>query len=507
MLAETTPSACKLLNIAIVIEWPYCVPIVKTLWRKSSRLRLVAIAARSSECFYQAEGLGVQVFEDYRDLLTIDHLDLILELTGDDEILADLIKRRKPTVGVIDRQATQLLLDMAPDVTLESPLLATLMEASTDGVVVIDRDLRIINCNTSGYIPGSSNRNAILGKHCFEVVQRSSVPCESAIKCPAQETFATGKVALSEYEIEAPDKTVQICQVVAYPVFNILGEVTQCVLSIRDISKALSDKIDERTRAVKENLANVVREDRLASLGRLVASVCHEINNPITSIVTFTRLILTMMQRSMMSSDDIVKMQRYLDLAFREGMRCGSIVKNLLTFARPESLMAQRIDINEMVKTILILTDPQLERAEINRVVVMPPSFTIWGDFGRIQQCLLNLIFNAIDAMPEGGTMKISGGLEGDMAELSISDTGYGIEPDHLPKIFEPFFSTKPKGKGVGLGLSMVYGTIREHNGNIGVESTPGKGTTFTIRLPVHPEERRGCEKTAGGSVRTCSTV
>ncbi len=491
MLVEGPSNTCKLLNIAMVVKWPCCLPIMRNLRTKSSRLRLVAVVTEKSDsCYELAEEMGMDVFEDYRALLSMDHLDLILELTGNEKILSDLIRFKKPGVGIVDLQASMLLFDMVPDITLESPLISTLMEASTDGVIVIDRDYRIIKSNTSPFIPGSSDRSSILGKHCFEVVQRSSVPCEGILKCPAKETRKTGKLARSVYEIEGPDKTTQICQVTAYPIFNIFGEVAQCVLSIRDMTKVLSDKIEERTQAVKENLARLVSEDRLTSLGRLVASVCHEINNPITSIVTFTQLILTMIKRGMMSPEDVTNMERYLELSFREGMRCGSIVKNLLIFARPETMTAQKIDINEMVKTTLLLTSHQLELAGVEYTVDLPPSpFTAWGDGGRIQQCLLNLIFNAVDAMPEGGTITISGGVEssGDMLGLSVADTGHGIEPQHLSRIFEPFYSTKPNGKGVGLGLSMVYGIIREHKGDIEVESEPGKGTKFTIRLPTGP--------------------
>ena len=313
------------------------------------------------------------------------------------------------------------------------------------------------------------------------------------MRCPAQETQGTGKMSRSVYEIEDPDKTTQICQVTAYPIFNLFGEVAQCVLSIRDMSKTLSDKIEERTQAVKENLARVVREDRLASLGRLVASVCHEINNPITSIVTFTQLVLTMIQRGMLSGADLANMERYLELSFREGMRCGSIVKNLLIFARPESMSAQQIDMREVVKTTILLTTHQLELSRIEYIVDLPTTtFAAWGDAGQIQQCLLNLIFNAIDAMPEGGTITINGRIrtDSDLLLLSVSDTGHGIEAEHLPRIFEPFYSTKPNGKGVGLGLSMVYGIVREHKGDIEVESKPGKGTKFTIMLPTRPVER-----------------
>lgn len=361
------------------------------------------------------------------------------------------------------------------------------MEASPDGVLVIDRDHRIINCNKSRFIPGSTEKNAILGKFCYEVMQRSSFPCEGSMKCPALETRKTGKLARTVYEIEDHDKVPQIRQVTAYPVFNLFGEVAQCVLSIRDMTKTLADKIEERTQALKKDLARVVQEDRLASLGRLVASVCHEINNPITSIVTFTRLVHSTMEKGKLSEEERTRMTRFLDLSFREGMRCGSIVKNLLTFARPESMEAKTFDITEVVNTILLLTGHQLELAKVECNVDLPSMpLNAWGDYAQIQQCILNLVFNAIDAMPGGGAISIRGGtlVDEDAIWLSVSDTGNGIESHHLPRIFEPFFSTKTDGKGVGLGLSMVYGIIREHNGDVEVESAPGYGTRFTIKLP-----------------------
>ena len=142
------------------------------------------------------------------------------------------------------------------------------------------------------------------------------------------------------------------------------------------------------------------------------------------------------------------------------------------------------------------MTHHQLQLADVKCRVDLPSApFTAWGDYGQIQQCLLNLIFNAIDAMPKGGSLLIKGEEDetDDFIWLEVTDTGQGIDPEHLQHIFEPFFTTKTDGKGVGLGLAMVYGIIHEHRGIIEVDSIPEKGTTFRIKLPKSPiEEKRG---------------
>jgi signal transduction histidine kinase len=218
-----------------------------------------------------------------------------------------------------------------------------------------------------------------------------------------------------------------------------------------------------------------------------VASVCHEINNPITSIVTFNKLILSFIQANDLGPDRRTEVARYLSLSVREALRCGEIVKNLLTFAREKVVEAKTINLKEIVSTIMLLVGHQLEIAGIECEIDLPTTdYTAWGDGAQVQQCIMNLIFNAIDAMPQGGQMRVAGGIDkqGEMVWLAVADTGHGIEAEEVPHIFEPFYSTKSDGKGVGLGLSMVYGIIREHNGTVEVDSELGKGSTFRIKLP-----------------------
>jgi two-component system NtrC family sensor kinase len=503
-MVNTKPSEhCLLLNVGVVAEGSKCLSIIRDLSAvKPTRLRLklvaIATTSKSASCNKYAGDMGIDVFENYTDLLSLEYLDLIIDLSGEKAILMDIIARKPPTVGIMDETSFLVFFDMAQhyekmgqketEITLATSFASTLLEASPDGVLVIDRDYRVVNSNNSLLITDGTDRKGVLGKFCYEILNHSLSPCsDMETRCPVRKTLGTGKPARCVHDIALSDGNTQICQVTAYPIFNRFGEIAQLVLTVRDMTQDLVERIGQSTEAIKKDLARVVREDRLASLGRLVASVCHEINNPITAIVTFTKLVLSHLRENEGLKLIPADLERYLELSFREALRCGGIVKNLLTFARHDSVEASKIDILEMLNTILLLTGHQMELASVTCRVDLPAApFTAWGDYGQIQQCLLNLIFNAIDAMPDGGTLTIKGSEDKDSNTtwLEITDTGHGIESENLQRIFEPFFTTKTGGKGVGLGLAMVYGIIREHQGAIEVDSTPGCGATFRVKLP-----------------------
>jgi PAS domain S-box-containing protein len=502
MVNPSISEYCLVLNVAVVAKGQKCLSIMKDLDAiKLSRLRirLVAIAptTKSASCDKYAGKMGIQVFENYTDLFSLEYLDMILVLTGNNDVLADITDRKPATIGVLDHKSSLLLLNIAhlydqighqgSGVTVATSFASTLLEASPDGVLVIDRDYRVINSNNSYLVTGGLNRDAIIGKFCYQVMNQSLMPCsDMEACCSVLETVKTGRPARRVRDLPLSDGTARICQITSYPIFNRYNDMEQFVITVRDMTQELRERIVEQTEAIKKDLTQVVKEDRLASLGRLVASVCHEINNPITSIVTFTKLVLSYL-KEMDLPDKSPNLERYLELSFREALRCGGIVKNLLTFARQNNIEATRIDISEMINTILMLTRHQLELANVVCSVDLPSTpFTAWGDYCQIQQCLLNLIFNAIDAMPKGGTLFIKGGEDETTGFiwLEVTDIGQGIDSENLQHIFEPFFTTKTAGKGVGLGLAMVYGIIHEHHGVIEVESTPGKGTTFRMKLP-----------------------
>jgi two-component system, NtrC family, sensor kinase len=508
MESATPFEHCLLLRVGVVANGSRCLSIMRMLDTfKPSRLRLklvaLALVGQSAACLKFAGEMGIPICEDYSELNTMDTLDVILEMTGEPVILAGLSKDKPPSVVLLDRQASMLFFDIArqyemvaereSEISLATSFASALLEASPDGVMVLDRDYRIINCNDSSLVTGGKPREEILGHFCFEIMHGLLSPCSGKDRfCPIQETLKTRRPARVVHEVTSGDGEIRALQVIAFPLFNVMGDIVQFVEIIRDITSDLSAHVEHRTQAIRDDLARVAQEDRLASLGRLVASVCHEINNPISSIVTFNKLILSHIRDGTLPPEGMAAFEKYLDLSVKEALRCGDIVKTLLTFARQKKIEAGNIDMTDMVNTIILLTGHQLQMSDVNVSIELPKApYTAWGDHALMQQCLMNLIFNAMESMPQGGQITISGGKIADKGKvwLSISDTGHGIDTEDLPRIFEPFYSTKGDGKGVGLGLSMVYGIIREHNGTIEVQSEPGQGTTFKMVLPVEPEE------------------
>ena len=492
---------CLLLRVGVVAKGGQCLSIMRMLDNlKPSRLRLKLVAlvpvTHSISLLKFAGEMDVSLYEHYTELLSIDSLDLILEMSGDPQVFTELVNCKSNSVGVLDRQTSMLFLDIAQqyeaaaqresEISLTTSFASALLEASPDGVMVLDRNYRILNCNDSVLITGGRGRETVLGKLCHEVIHGDLNRCSGERVCPIQETLRTRRPARAVHEVTGAKGDVTVLQAIAFPLFNVVGEIVQFVEILRDITLDLSVHMEHRAKAIKDDLARVVQEDRLASLGRLVASVCHEINNPISSIVTFNKLVLSHLREGSLPPEGTAGLTRYLDLSVREALRCGGIVKNLLTFARQKTIDAGNVDLNEVIKTILQLTRYQLQMGQVRVELKLPEGPLIaWGDHALIQQCLMNLIFNAIEAMDGGGLITIEAGelnLENKLW-LTITDTGHGIHPEDLPRIFEPFYSTKAAGKGVGLGLSMVYGIIREHHGTIEVASQPGQGATFRIIL------------------------
>ncbi|MFZ2447163.1 MAG: PAS domain S-box protein [Syntrophobacteraceae bacterium] len=236
---------------------------------------------------------------------------------------------------------------------------------------------------------------------------------------------------------------------------------------------------------------------RLASIGKLSAEIAHEINNPLTSVLAFNKLLEKIIQKQPFPVERIPELQDYVRYVNCEAARCAEIARNLLNFSRTTEIRIKENNLHEILdKTLNILR----HRAEMNNISIVtsysPDVPPVHCDFSRIQQALMNILWNAIEAMPDGGTLTVSTSYEArtqcshlcksgkNMVQVAISDTGVGIPKENLPRIFEPFFSTKKEKSGVGLGLSVAYGIVRKHNGQIQVQSEPGSGSTFLVQLP-----------------------
>jgi two-component system NtrC family sensor kinase len=232
------------------------------------------------------------------------------------------------------------------------------------------------------------------------------------------------------------------------------------------------------------------RSQRLASIGRLAAEIAHEINNPLTSVITFSKLLLSIMQQEPFPVHRIDEMRTYIGYLQSETERCANISRNLLDFSRQTKIDIRENDINTIIeKTITILK----HRAGLDKIEIRTQYASAIPhascDFSRLQQAFINILWNAIEAMPQGGVLTVVTDLDPKQAmiEVHIIDTGTGVPEENLERIFEPFFTTKEEGKGVGLGLSVAYGVIRQHHGEIQIQSKVGEGTHVTIQLPAGP--------------------
>jgi two-component system NtrC family sensor kinase len=246
----------------------------------------------------------------------------------------------------------------------------------------------------------------------------------------------------------------------------------------------------EMRRAEQEDAdpSRLLHQDKMMSLGRLAASVVHEINNPLAGILNYLRLMIKILSLGAVSEEGREKFQRYLTVVERETDRCSRIVSNLLAFSRKSKMEYAKMSVNELLERSIMLSQHKMALQNIQvRTDLDPRTPAIVGDFNQLQQCIINLIFNAIDAMAQGGTLTVSSALRLDegVVQIGVADSGCGIPEEDLPNIFEPFFTTKTEGKGLGLGLSTVCGIVEGHKGTIHVESEVGKGTAFTIKLPL----------------------
>jgi two-component system, NtrC family, sensor kinase len=253
---------------------------------------------------------------------------------------------------------------------------------------------------------------------------------------------------------------------------------------------------------VLEKSADLQRLDRqllqiekMTSLGTLAASVAHELNNPLSGILTYAKLQSKRIRREHADAPWARTLLGDLDMIVREAERCGGIVRNLLLFSRRQDGDADRAPLREAIDRSLTLLAHHLSTHGVAvEVACEPADVAVQGDAGQLQQALVALLINAADAMPDGGTVRVEARREADGGvRLAVADTGVGIAAADLPHLFEPFFTTKPQGQGVGLGLSVVYGIAQRHGATVDVASEPGRGATFTMRFPSpdRPAARR----------------
>ena len=249
----------------------------------------------------------------------------------------------------------------------------------------------------------------------------------------------------------------------------------------------LEQRVDHKTRELKRAHEHALHTEKMASIGKMAAVLAHEINNPLSGILTYSKLLRKWIDREDGGRPRRQEICDSLDLIASESRRCGDLVKNLLTFSRTTPMNLQPANLNQIVDRSLRLVQHQLDLAGIQVQTHLDPDLPpVLCDAAQIEQVILALVMNALDAMPQGGNLwlKTSFGHEPDQAHIVVRDDGSGIPPEILPRIFEPFLTTKETGRGVGLGLAISHSILERHNGSIEVQSEQGRGTTFTVTLP-----------------------
>jgi signal transduction histidine kinase len=257
--------------------------------------------------------------------------------------------------------------------------------------------------------------------------------------------------------------------------------------------ESLNRELSEKTRKLElaysqlaEAQRQIIQTEKLSSLGTLVAGVAHEINNPISIIAN--RVEVLRLEHEEQGLDDALKED--LEVIHRQAHRVAEITTALLAYARQSSHEQTLLDLNAVVRSALLLWQPQAEQIVRVETILDGPLPPIMGNITELQQVVINLLSNALDATPPGGTIAVSTRRLGEppsTVALEVTDTGTGIQAEHLSKVFDPFFTTKPPGKGTGLGLSVCFGIVQDHHGTITVDSQGGRGCTFTVILPVIP--------------------
>ena len=248
----------------------------------------------------------------------------------------------------------------------------------------------------------------------------------------------------------------------------------------------LEDRVAEKTRELKQAHQRMLHVEKMATIGKMAAVVAHEINNPLSGILTYSKLVKRWIGNNAASAPRQEEMQGSLDLIASESKRCGELVKNLLSFSRVSPMNLAWCDLNQVIDRCLRLVEHKMDMAGIQLNLELAPDLPpAHCDPAQIEQVALAMIINAIDAMPHEGNLWVSTRVTAESAiELVIRDDGIGIPAEHLPHIFEPFYTTKESG-GSGLGLAISQNIVERHGGHIEVNSVVGQGTTFKILLPV----------------------
>ncbi|MFW6052278.1 MAG: ATP-binding protein [Desulfosalsimonas sp.] len=476
------------MNIAIVGGGRMCQRLLDFIINKGIQMvepNVVAVADPKTEApgRRRAEELGIFVTEDYNELFDRDDIDLIIELTGNIEIYNDILRKKKNHVRALPH--TIVMLFWGLDNTSRDEGEVGFRAGSKNNVyevlmnqyiqeeaMVIDKDYRVIDMNEAMLKKLGRTGEEAFGEFCYKIGHHLDEPCSGKNHpCPLNEVYEKNRPCMTTHVHLDQDNNEIYYSISCYPLTN-RGQIVGVIEILRDISPEIKVQKSQ------------MHQEKLMSIGRLSAGIAHEINNPLTTIMTSAM----MLQEELDTSDE---MYEELQIISNEAQRCRKIVQSLLDFARQTKPMQKLHDINEIIGESIYLTKKQAEFSDIEIKTDLAEDMPqVYVDKEQIQQLVINLILNAVEATDSGGQITISteSPRTADKVYMHVKDTGRGIASEDLERIFDPFFTTREFG--TGLGLSISHSIVERHGGEIKVDSKPGRGTKFTVILPAGGESQ-----------------
>ena len=298
--------------------------------------------------------------------------------------------------------------------------------------------------------------------------------------------LGTNAVSSGDLEHEIPIRTKDEIGVLAHSFNAMTHSLQRAQKENRDWAMTLEERVRDKTTELQKVHQQIMQIEKMASLGKLAATVAHELNNPLEGILTYAKLIGRRLKRIEQKAPEVQQTIEDIELIRRETERCGTIVKNLLLFSKKQVGDFALVPVRQIIEKSEQLVKHHFQISNVVFETVLPAEeMLLLCDENQIEQALVALFVNAVEAMPGGGKLVVEvqqGAAKSDVRIL-VKDSGAGIVQEDLPHVFEPFYSTKKNGQGVGLGLSVVYGILERHGGRISIQSDPGKGTTFIMEF------------------------
>ncbi|MFP4393085.1 MAG: ATP-binding protein [Desulfohalobiaceae bacterium] len=478
------------------------------------RAKIQAVADPDPEApgMHKARNLGLVTLQDYKELYDPElDVNLIIIMQPSEEVLHDVLGSRPPEIRIMSYHTFRLFWEAisteADKLRKRTQEIEAILDGIQDFIVVISPDLQVIEVNKAFLDQMGFERDEVIGKPCYEVFQRINRHCKNnadSLSCPLHEVMLTRKSSHKVFpRVNAEGKVVYI-EVSLYPIWEDDGSLSRFIEVSRDVSKReredeeinrrLEEMVEKRTKQLKQRQQEILHQDKMASLGKLSASVVHEINNPISGILNLILLIQKMSGELGLEKEKTEKFSRYLKLIETETRRISRITSNLLSFSRESKIEMQPLNVNHLLEEILFLNANFLKINQIRLHKELDPGLPdLVGDGEKLKQVFMNLVSNACEAMLPYGQreLTIKTRQSNNHVQIVFQDTGIGVEQKDTDRIFDPFFSTKQESKGVGLGLSVAYGIVQQHCGKLELTSQPGQGTTVTVTLPLQqPKEK-----------------